>query len=69
MKLNEQEAAEQLWIRIKEHLQRRLERHRAMNDDVELGHERTALLRGQIAEIKYLLSLDKPARGTPGEQE
>lgn len=68
MKLTEQEAAEQLWIRLKEHLQQRLARHRAMNDDPELGNERTAVLRGQIAELKYLLSLDKPARGTPGEQ-
>lgn len=69
LKLNEQEANDPLWLKLKEHLEARLASFRIKNDDHELGDARTALLRGQIAELKYFLSLDKPARGTPGEQD
>lgn len=49
-----------VWKRIREHLESRLEAQRRKNDG-DLGLEDTAKVRGRIAELKYLLGLDKPA--------
>jgi hypothetical protein len=46
------------WIALKKHLEQRLEVLRAQNDG-DLNPEKTAKTRGQIAEVKRILSLDK----------
>jgi hypothetical protein len=47
------------WIELKEYLTQRLDEARRKNDNPQTV-ELTERLRGQIAEIKHLLSLDKP---------
>lgn len=59
LKLSESEANSALWLKIKAHLEQRLERHRIRNDG-NLPPDATANLRGRIAEAKYLLALDQP---------
>ena len=46
------------WNALKKHLEQRLEVLRAQNDG-DLNPEKTAKKRGQIAEVKRILSLDK----------
>lgn len=46
------------WNALKKHLEQRLEVLRAQNDG-DLNPEKTAKTRGQIAEVKRILSLDK----------
>lgn len=59
-KLRPLERDSDVWKRIREHLETRLETMRRKNDG-DLGPEDTAKVRGRIAELKYLLGLDKPA--------
>lgn len=47
------------WLSLKQHLQDRLATLRAQND-TEQTPEKTARLRGQIAEVKRLLALGEP---------
>lgn len=44
-----------LWLRLQKYLQARLDTHRRKNDG-NLTPEDTAVLRGRIAELKWLLS-------------
>lgn len=46
------------WIRLREYMQGRIAMLRASNDE-SLPAKKTARLRGQIAELKHLLSLEK----------
>lgn len=48
-----------LWLRITEHLERRLALLRQQNDGIRLTPEDTAVLRGRIAEVKHLLAAGK----------
>lgn len=61
--LTSSDANSATWERIKKHLEERIERHRRENDK-GLSMEDTAKLRGRIAELKYLLDLDKPSSAT-----
>ncbi|HYN54395.1 MAG TPA: hypothetical protein VES38_06795 [Methylotenera sp.] len=57
--LNSAEAQTALWIKIKAHLESRLDLCRLQNDgDSDAVH--TAKMRGRILEIKSFLALDKP---------
>jgi hypothetical protein len=47
------------WLELKDYLIQRLDEARRKNDNPQAA-ESTERLRGQIAEIKHLLSLDKP---------
>lgn len=67
LKLTAAEAKDQLWKKLSAHFAERLERVRRDND-APLDRDRTAALRGRIEELKYLLSLDKPAREIKSEQ-
>lgn len=58
--LNASDINSPTWKRIKEHYEARLLRLRIKND-VSRSEVETARLRGQIAEIKTLLDLDKPS--------
>lgn len=62
--LTEAEAGSQLWLKVREHITRRIAALRALNDDPALDAGKTARLRGQIKELKNLAALDKPALQT-----
>jgi len=47
-----------VWLRLKEHYEARLTLLRSSNDG-QLTAEQTAKIRGRIAEVKALLSLEK----------
>ena len=53
-----------LWLMLKEHLAERLVTLRSKND-APLSADETARLRGQIAEIKYILGLESKSRLPP----
>lgn len=55
-----------VWAELKKHLVERLAELRASNDE-DRPADQTARLRGRIAEIKYILSLeqDQPAQVEP----
>lgn len=57
-KLSDQDRASAAWMRHKVQLEERLATLRG-NNDHPLTPEATAYLRGQIAEIKLMLGLDK----------
>lgn len=59
MLIEPHEAQTALWKKLREHYEQQLERYRAMNDQ-DLSLEKTAKLRGRIAEIKGFLELDRP---------
>ncbi len=52
------------WMRLKEHLNARLQTLRIQND-AEATPEQTANRRGRIAEIKFLLTLDDSSPTQP----
>lgn len=58
MKLSTQEKNSHTWVVIKAHLEERLSMLRRKNDN-KLDDVSTEWLRGQIAEVKALLSIDK----------
>lgn len=57
MILTEQEILSPLWAKLKEHYQARLDSLRLQND-TDKTMEATAKLRGRIAEVKKLITLD-----------
>lgn len=57
-KLTEQEKNSALWHRLKEHIEARIDKHRATNDKTQTP-EATEKLRGRIAELKDLLNIEK----------
>jgi hypothetical protein len=58
MKLTKTEAQSPVWHLIKEHLESRLDSFRKQNDFEDLTEKQTALMRGRIKELKYLIDLD-----------
>ncbi len=64
MNLTYDERRSILWLKIKEHAEKRLHILRSRNDSVALNLEQTSTLRGQIKEIKILLELDSDAGAT-----
>lgn len=61
-KLSPLEARTPLWIALSGHLEHRLALLRAQNDSMSLSEAKTAELRGRIAELKGLLTIDQPDR-------
>lgn len=57
--IEEHERYSAVWVKLKEHIEDRLDLHRKKND-ADLSSDETARLRGRIAELKYLLDLDNP---------
>ena len=53
--LSERERIDPLWLRLRERLQARLDLYRRQNDN-DLTPEQTAMLRGRIRELKYLIA-------------
>lgn len=56
----------QVWSRLTKHLQDRLQELRESNDVASLTPEKTALIRGQISEVKKLLALSVDSAGDGG---
>jgi hypothetical protein len=57
-KLSQPEKESELWKKLEKILTERLEKHRRLND-TDQPESKTALLRGRIAEVKFLLALAK----------
>ena len=53
------------WKRLTQTLENRLKELRELNDSPSFGPEKTALIRGQISELKRILSLADPASLSP----
>lgn len=62
-KLNQIEASTPLWHAMRAHYERRLQSLRIKNDSMTLDPIKTAELRGRIAEVQALLTIDKPDKG------
>lgn len=60
-RLQPHESASLLWQSLERHMNERLAQLRAQND-AHLPAERTADIRGRIAQLKELMSLAKPPR-------
>lgn len=58
-----------VWKKLKPFLEARLESLRKMNDSPKRGADVTAYLRGQIAELKVLIALDKETPKVPSEAD
>lgn len=58
--LKQSDINSQTWKRIKDHVEQRIEMLRRKNDS-NLDEIETAKIRGQIAELKFIAELDKPA--------
>ncbi len=57
-RMTEQEKNSQLWLRLKEHLERLNDRDRIRNDDTSLSEEQTRVLRCTIRARKDLINSD-----------
>jgi hypothetical protein len=60
MLINHADGHSETWIKLRKHLEVRLDELRRSNDSRNLGEIETAHLRGRIAEVAYILSLDEP---------
>jgi hypothetical protein len=67
LKLGYDERNSAIWVKLKAHIEDRLILLRSRNDAVSLDSEQTALLRGQIKELKILLELGNPDTGVTAE--
>ncbi len=56
--MNIEELRTAVWRNFKREMEGRLAELRRMNDNAALDPEQTALIRGQIKEVKRILSLD-----------
>lgn len=64
MNLSQTDIHSALWVRLKSHLENEREKLRKQNDGM-LTPEKTAFIRGRIAQIKALLALETaPAQET-----
>lgn len=66
--LNDAEINSALWKKIKTYCEERLSKARDRNDG-NLDERRTAKLRGRIAELKHLATLDQPAPQTEANDD
>lgn len=64
--LSDIERKSAVWLKLKAHLEERLENHRSKNDG-DLSGDLTAKTRGRIAEIKELLKLGEPQQKIEAE--
>lgn len=64
--LSEAERRDALWLRLKAYMEGRLQQHRVSNDS-DKTPDATAKLRGRIAELNYLIDLDRPVEHVPVE--
>lgn len=62
------ERTSQLWLKLREHFEKRLAVLRARNDK-PASVDRSNVLRGQIAELKHLLQLADEKSSVPPEDE
>lgn len=55
--LTDGEKISTVWAKLEDHLKDRLEKARLKNDNPKLSELDTAMIRGEIHELKYLISL------------
>jgi len=67
-RLTPDDKATGLWVRLRAHLEDRLSRARARNDTLLPEYE-TALLRGEIKCLKYLLAMSDSRPIVTGEDD
>ena len=58
-RLSDIDRQDPVWIKLVAHAERRLEMCRMQNDD-PLDPDKTAMLRGRIQELKWLIGLNTP---------
>lgn len=61
MKLDTRDIQSALWVRLRAHLQERMDLCRRKNDG-DLDPDETARLRGRIAQLKEILALEEPVQ-------
>ena len=61
--ITEGETREAVWMKLRAHYELRLKTLRERNDITENTEIETAVLRGQIEEVKNFLALERQARG------
>lgn len=66
--LNPADRQSPLWLKLKKHAEERLAKMRVRNDSMKLDEKDTASMRGRIAELKYLATLDNPAPQTEADE-
>lgn len=66
MKIEPHERSNPVWVKLREHFERRLDIERKKNDSVTLDAEQTAFMRGKIAALKELLGLDREGPAVEG---
>lgn len=66
MTLTEKERNSELWVKLKAHLEQRMQELRESNDS-DLEPKDTAHVRGRIAECKEFIHLEEPAPKIPEE--
>lgn len=64
--LNDMELQSSTWLKLKAHLEQRLDAKRRENDG-PLDNDKTQRLRGCITELKYILSLELTPKPKPRE--
>lgn len=67
MDLQREDFATTTWHRLTHHCQARLQELRELNDAVVHDQTKTALIRGQISEVKRILALAQASAGSGGE--
>ncbi len=60
LELSSTDLVSSTWLKIEKHLEERLNTLRSQNDNETLTEQKTAAMRGRIAEIKGLLHYGKP---------
>lgn len=66
--LDKHEFASAVWLKLKRHMEERIEALRRKNDR-HVDERRTSQLRASIGELKYLTGLDAEKPGPPPEDE
>lgn len=67
-RLTSAERASPLWLRLREHLDLKLQQKRARNDDHTLTEQQTAVMRGHIQCLKEIILLEKMPPVIDGDQ-
>lgn len=55
----------QTWKRLSQHIQARVDELRKLNDNLSLSPEKTAAIRGGVAELNKILALADEASASP----
>lgn len=68
-KLNASDVQSPVWVKLRKHMQARLQALRISNDSTDLDPVATARVRGEIKNLKNLLALGKPDPAMVADEE